>query len=122
MIPLTVDGLENDKTMHIVTDLDLMTNQETNVDGCFSEKILSTVDLKTVEGLQEKRETRRSDVQRHGGEYPRGIPSIDPGGDPQPVGFENVQVLLRKQSLPDGELLSEGWRSRKHIADDQIQH
>ena len=54
ILPLSVKGLENDETIHVISDLDFSTSEKTNVNGKSNKKIMCTINLKSIDNFEEK--------------------------------------------------------------------
>ena len=53
-MPLSVENLENDDVIYVLSDLDFVANEKTNFDGAFSKKVLCVINLKNVTNLDDK--------------------------------------------------------------------
>ena len=52
---MKINKLENDLTIYILTDLNMISGEKTNVDGQTERKIIAKIDLKNVSDLKEKK-------------------------------------------------------------------
>lgn len=53
-MPLSVENLENDDVIYVLSDLDFEANEKTNFDGAFAKKVLCVINLKNVINLDDK--------------------------------------------------------------------